>query len=77
MGGDSGIAAEVSMPPLPPRVAAIKRAIETRLDFTVLGDAGEEEVVRYYRRQGVNGRAKICEWQAWGSATNSRRAVVR
>ena len=51
------------MPPMPARVAAIKAAIETRQDFSVLAHGGEDAVAAWARTHGMNGRALICEWQ--------------
>ena len=58
---------------LPPRIARIKHAIESKLDFTGLRDGGEEAVVQFYRPRGQNGRAVICEWQAVGMRAQERR----
>ena len=51
------------MPPMPPRVRAIKKAIEERQDFSTLADGGEAEVMQYARRSGQRGGALILEWQ--------------
>jgi hypothetical protein len=62
-----------TMLPMPKRVAAIKRAIESELDFSVLARGGEDAVADYYRSIGMNGRAKICEWQRTGLAAKWRQ----
>jgi hypothetical protein len=51
------------MPPMPPRVAAIQRAIETRQDFSVLANGGEAEVFAWAKRHGMKGGVLICAWQ--------------
>jgi hypothetical protein len=51
------------MPPMPARVAAIKAAIETRQDFSVLAHGGEDAVAAWARTHGLNGRGLILEWQ--------------
>jgi hypothetical protein len=51
------------MPPMPERVAAIKRAIENSQDFTGLAHGGEDAVVAWAKAHGMNGRALICQWQ--------------
>jgi hypothetical protein len=52
------------MPPMPPRVATIKRAIESRQDFSVLADGGEAAVRTWAKEHGMNGCALIIQWQA-------------
>jgi hypothetical protein len=58
------------LPPMPPRVAAIKAAIETRLDFSALADGGEAVVLAWAKSHGLRGAVLIREWQ-----TNYRQAV--
>lgn len=52
------------MPPMPTRVAAIRAAIETRQDFSVLADGGEAEVRAWAETHGLNGCALVLQWQA-------------
>jgi hypothetical protein len=47
---------------MPARVAAIKRAIEERQDFTGLAGGGEAEVFAWARAHGMNGGALVLQW---------------
>ena len=54
------------MPPMPPRVSAIKRAIIETLDFSCLRNGGELAVGEWARTFGANGNALIITWQQAG-----------
>lgn len=48
---------------MPARVAAIRRAIETRQDFSTLANRGEAEVFKYARSIGMRGGELVLQWQ--------------
>jgi hypothetical protein len=60
--------------PMPPRVAAIKAAIESKQDFTGLAHGGEAEVFRWARAHGMRGGALVLQWH---EAYRQRQAQAR
>jgi hypothetical protein len=64
-------------PPMPKRVASIKRAIEEQQDFTGLAGGGEAEVFAWARAHGMRGGALVLEWhQNYRQAQGARNQGV-